>query len=134
MQSPEETFFAEKAATASFFQYRMAEAGVTIFYMRRALSALLIGILLAPALIGSTAALAQNAVPLPPRTHSGVTMMGLKAQHMKDHVAREIAQARENGRDVGMAQRYKSEGDSALDAGHFRIAVDRYEAAEKALH
>lgn len=102
--------------------------------MRRVLAAVLTGILVAPALMGRSTALAQTAEPLAPRTHSRVTMMDLKAHHLKDHVAHEIAQAQQNGRDVSVAQRYKSEGDSALDAGHFRIAVDRYEAAEKALH
>ena len=102
--------------------------------MRRALAVVLTGILVAPALMGRSTALAQNAEPLAPRTHSRVTMMDLKAHHLKDRVARGIAEAQRSGREVSAAQRYKSEGDSALDAGHFRIAVDRYEAAEKALH
>lgn len=78
------------------------------------------------------AVLAQNA-PLPPRTHSGPTMMSAKAHQMADQTAADIAAAKSKGLDVKEAESYKSKGDQALNTGHWRIAVDEYEAAQKAL-
>jgi hypothetical protein len=72
--------------------------------------------------------------PLPPRTHSGPTMMGTKARAMQKRVADEIAQKKAGGRDVTQAEHHAAEGDSALTAGHYRVAIAHYEAAEAALN
>lgn len=76
--------------------------------------------------------LAQNA-PLPPRMHSGPTMMSAKAHQMADQTSADIAAAKSKGVNVKAAESYKSKGDQALNTGHWRIAVDEYEAAQKAL-
>jgi hypothetical protein len=70
---------------------------------------------------------------LPPRTHAGPTMMSAKAHDMEKRLADEIAKAKSGGTDVTEAEHLKAEGDAALGAGHYRIAVTDYEAAEKAL-
>lgn len=70
---------------------------------------------------------------LPPRTHSRETRMSLKARELKARVSRDIAAAKSKGKDVSLAEKHRNEGDRALETGHLRIAVEYYEAAEKAL-
>lgn len=82
--------------------------------------------------LGAAPAIAQP-TPLAPRTHSRATMMGLHAQEMQRTVASDIAAAKAKGADVSAAEKDKSEGDTALAAGHYRLAVEHYEAAQKAL-
>lgn len=84
---------------------------------------------------GPSGALAQPRppVPLAPRMHSGPTMMSARAHTLKEKVAGEIAKAKAGGADVSAAEKHKTEGDAALAAGHYRIAVEHYEAAEKAM-
>ncbi|GEM_PF-6835947 len=74
-----------------------------------------------------------QATSLPPRSHSGATLMSIKAEKMQHDVGDQIAAAKAKGRDVSEAERHKTEGDAALQAGHLRIAVEHYEAAEKTL-
>jgi hypothetical protein len=70
---------------------------------------------------------------LPPRTHTRETGMSLKAHEMQKRVAEEITAAKGKGENVSLAEKHKDEGDRALEAGHLRIAVEHYEAAQKAL-
>jgi hypothetical protein len=79
------------------------------------------------------AALVAQPAPLAPRTHSGATMMGARAHSLQAHVAQEIEKAKAAGKDVSGAQSDKDQADAALKAGHYRIAVEHYQAAEKAL-
>jgi len=74
----------------------------------------------------------QTPLP-PPRSHSGPTMMGAKAESMQTQVAQEIDKAKTAGTDVTAAQKHKDQGDAALKIGHYRIAVEQYAAARKAL-
>lgn len=74
-----------------------------------------------------------QATALPPRSHSGPTAMSVKAETLQHQVAGEILAARDKGQDVSAADKHKSEGDAALKAGHLRIAVEHYEAAQKSL-
>lgn len=59
--------------------------------------------------------------------------MSLKARQMQQKLANDIEQAKSKGTDVAEAEKHKAEGDSALKAGHLRIAVHHYEAGEKVL-
>jgi hypothetical protein len=77
--------------------------------------------------------LAQPTSLPPPRTHSGPTMMGAKARSLQTQVAQEIEKAKAAGTDVSSAEQSKEQGDAALKAGHYRIAVAHYETAQKAL-
>lgn len=70
---------------------------------------------------------------LPPRTHSRETRMSIHAHQMQTRLTQEIKAARSHGKNVSLAQKHKDEGDRALETGHLRIAVEYYEAAEKAL-
>lgn len=95
----------------------------------------LLGVLAMTATFASwfpTQSFAQQAPLPPPRTHSGPTMMGAKAASLQTQVAREIDQAKAGGTDVTAAQKKKDQGDAALKIGHYRIAVEQYEAAQKA--
>ena len=82
--------------------------------------------------LGPIPALAQT-TNLPPRTHAHETRMSIKAHEMKTRLEQEIPTAKSKGENVSLAEKHKSEGDRALEAGHLRIAVEHYEAAEKAL-
>jgi hypothetical protein len=70
----------------------------------------------------------------PKRTHAGPTMMGARAHRMQEKVAADISKAKAEGKDVTEAEHHKTEGDQALADGHFRVAVQHFRAAEKALH
>ncbi len=76
---------------------------------------------------------AQSTPLPPPRTHSRPTRMGAKAQALQTQVAQEIEKAKAAGTDVAAAQKHKDQGDAALKIGHYRIAVEEYEAAQKAV-
>jgi uncharacterized membrane protein YccC len=76
---------------------------------------------------------AQSTPLPPPRTHSRPTRMGAKAQALQTNVAQEIEKEKAAGSNVTAAQKHKDQGDAALKIGHYRIAVEEYEAAQKAL-
>jgi hypothetical protein len=59
--------------------------------------------------------------------------MSIKAEKMQRDVGDQIAASKAKGQDVSEAEKHQTEGDAALKAGHLRIAVEHYEAAEKAL-
>jgi hypothetical protein len=59
--------------------------------------------------------------------------MSIKASQLQQKLADDIEQAKAKGADVAAAEKHKTEGDAALKAGHLRIAVQHYEAGEKAL-
>ncbi len=91
---------------------------------------LLASLLTAPCRLGVT--LAQP-TPLPQVTHPRETRMSLKARQLQQKLAADIERAKAKGGDVATAEKCKSDGDTALSAGHLRIAVQNYEAGEKAL-
>lgn len=95
------------------------------------LAALLLASLLA-ASSGLSVVLAQP-TPLPQVTHTRETRMSIKARQLQQKLADDIERAKAKGTDVAAAERHKSDGDIALNAGHLRIAVQHYEAGEKAL-
>ena len=59
--------------------------------------------------------------------------MGKRAHDLAQQVDADIATAKGGIRDVTAAEQLKAQGDSALGAGHYRIAVERYQAAQKSL-
>lgn len=59
--------------------------------------------------------------------------MSIKARQLQQKLADDIQRAKAKGGDVAAAEKHKTEGDAALQAGHLRIAVHHYEAGEKAL-
>ncbi len=61
------------------------------------------------------------------------TAMGRRAHDLAKQVDAEITTARGRGQGVTDAEQLRAQGDSALAAGHYRIAVRRYEAARKSL-
>ncbi len=71
--------------------------------------------------------------PLPQVTHTRETRMSIRAKQLQRELAEQIAQEKAKGADVSAAEKHKSSGDSALSAGHLRIAVQEYEAGQKAL-
>jgi hypothetical protein len=84
--------------------------------------------------LGAPALSVAQTTPLPPpRTHTRPTRMGAKAQTLQTQVQQEIEKARAAGTNVTTAQHHKDQGDAALKIGHYRIAVEEYEAAQKAL-
>ncbi len=62
------------------------------------------------------------------------TAMGRRAHDLAKQVDAEITTARGRGQGVNDAEQLRAQGDSALAAGHYRIAVERYEAARKSLN
>jgi hypothetical protein len=92
-----------------------------------------VAIAAALALGAPTPSLAQSTALPPPRTHLRPTRMGAKAQALQTQVAQEIEKTKSSGTDVTAAQKHKSQGDAAFKIGHYRIAVEEYEAAQKAL-
>jgi hypothetical protein len=97
------------------------------------ISSLAVAALAAGLMVSGSIAHAQPTTLPPPRTHAGPTMMSIKAEKLQKDVAAEIAAAKAKGEDVSAAEKHQGEGDAALKAGHLRIAVAHYEAAEKAL-
>jgi hypothetical protein len=100
--------------------------------MKRNLRSMVVAALAAGLALCAGVAHAQTTA-LPPRSHSGPTAMSIKAETLQHQVTGEILAAKDKGQDVSAADRHKSEGDAALKAGHLRIAVEDYEAAQKSL-
>ncbi len=71
--------------------------------------------------------------PLPQMSHPRRTQMGIRAHELQRRLAGRIAKEKSKGADVSAAEKHKAEGDAALTAGHYRIAVQHYEEGERSL-
>ena len=101
--------------------------------MKPAIVAAIGGALLGLGFVPAAPVVRAQATPLPPVTHTRETRMSIRAKQLQQKLTDQIAQAKAKGVDATEAEKHKSQGDSALSAGHLRIAVHEYEAGEKAL-